>query len=303
MQQEIIYEDLPIGETYGPYELLMDEKLIKEYCEDHKDYNPIYLKDSPFGGPVVPLSYKASLQCQYAMHTKYDMHATVPAKSEQEYLYPPRVGSTLITNAMLKAKYLKRGLEYLVVESWTTDQNGVKVRHGLEHLLIGLKKRHGNITEGYDDVKDYVFQKKYKPDGKAYTVKGNLTIGDEIPSLTKIAWQRALHEKVFLSDSIHDDKYTRAHGYAGPLVSGYILNEYMCQMLLEFFGPYWLKGGIISQDFINGGVQEGDRLVCHGKIIGMSEEPDGIRLYLDIWMVKGQDTKILIGKATGVVRK
>lgn len=278
----------------------MDKKLVKEYCEDHDDYNPIYLTDSPFGGPVVPTSYKASLQCQWAMGTKYDMHATIPARSEQEYLNPAQVGSTLKTTARLNAKYLKRGLEYIVLESQTVDQNGVSIRHGLEHFLLGLKKRHSQVTEGYDAVKNYVFPKNYVSAGKVLTIKGNLGLGSGFPSLTKTAWQRALHEKIFLDDSIHDDHYTRSHGYAGPLVSGYILNEYMSQMLLDFFGPYWLKGGIIAQDFINGGVQEGDKLACHGRIIGMSEDNEGIRLHLDIWMEKGQGVKILVGKANGL---
>jgi hypothetical protein len=298
---EIPFNDIQIGETYGPVELLMDEKLVKQYCEDHNDFNPIYLIDSPFGGPVVPISYKASLQCQWAMGTKYDLHATIPTRSEQEYLNPARVGSTLKTTARLKAKYLKRGLEYIVLESQTVDQNGLRVRQGLEHLLLGLKKHHGQATEGYDALREYLFQKKTAPAGKVITVKGNLGLGSEIPPLIKIAWQRALHEKTFLSDSIHDDQYTRSQGYAGPLVSGYILNEYMSQMLLDFFGPYWLRGGVISQDFINGGVQEGDRLVGHGRIIGMSEEDSGIRLNLDIWMEKGPGTKILIGQASGLI--
>jgi len=303
MFPEIPFDDIQIGETYGPAELLMDETLVKEYCEDHDDYNPIYLTDSPFGGPVIPTSYKASLQCQWAMRTKYDVHATIPARSEQEYLNPARVGATLITTARLNAKYLKRGLEYVVLESQTLDQNGVRIRHGLEHLLVGLERHHGQKTEGYDAVRDFVFHKKNVPDKSGFTVKGNLGIGSEIPSITKIAWQRALHEKAFLSDSIHDDEYTRSHGYAGPLVSGYILNEYMSQMLLDFFGPYWLKGGAISQNFINGGVQEGDRLVGHGRIIGMSEEEASIRVYLDIWIEKNQGTKILVGKASGLVSK
>jgi hypothetical protein len=35
---------------------------------------------------------------------------------------------------------------------------------------------------------------------------------------------------------------------------------------------------------LSGGVQKGDRLVGHGRIVGMSEEAAGIRLNLDIWM-------------------
>ena len=193
----------------------------------------------------------------------------------------------------------KRGLYFPIAKrhpAITKDQKNI-IR------ALGLKKRHGQLTEGYDAVRDFVFYNNNSPGGKDITVKGNLSLGSEIPSLTKIAWQRALHEKTFLSASIHDDQYTRGQGYAGPLVSGYILNEYMSQMLLDFFGPYWLKGGVISQSFINGGVQEGDRLVCHGRIIGITKEAAGTHLNLDIWMKKDQGVKVLVGKASGLVRK
>jgi len=301
MVREIVFDEIKVGETFGPIEFLVDEETVKQYCDDHDDHNPIYLVDSPFGGPVVPPALKASLQCQHAMDTKYDLHATVPTRSEHEYLHPAKVGSRLMTSTRLTAKYIKRGLEYIVLESQTVDQNGVKIRHSLEHILLSLQRRHGEVTQGYDSVKDYLFQKGAAPKSQLITARGNLAVGREIPPLTKIAYQRALHEQTFLTDSIHDDNYARSHGYAGALVSGYTLNEYMSQMLIDFFGPNWLRGGVISQDFIDGGVQEGDKITCRARIVRMVEEGTSLRLDLDIWMEKSREVKVLVGQASGMM--
>ena len=50
----------------------------------------------------------------------------------------------------------------------------------------------------------------------------NIKIGSEIPSLTKVAYQRALDEVKFRDDSSHKDEYARSRGYDNALLSGYI---------------------------------------------------------------------------------
>lgn len=129
----------------------------------------------------------------------------------------------------------------------------------------------------------------------------DIEAGIEIPSTNKISYQRSLDENVFAADSIHNDGYTRNKGYAGALTSSYVLCGYMSEMLVNFFGPSWLQGGRISLTFINGGVQQGDEIACHGIIVERIEEEPGIRLNLDIWMEKGEGVKVAVGKASGVV--
>ena len=129
----------------------------------------------------------------------------------------------------------------------------------------------------------------------------NAQVGSEIPSVTKNSYQRSLDETAFAPDSIHDNQYTRSRGYAGALTSSYVLCGYMSEMLVNFFGPQWLQGGIISLTYINGGVQQGDEITCRGVIVERIEEKTGIRLNLDIWMEKGQGIKVAVGKAGGVV--
>jgi hypothetical protein len=124
-------------------------------------------------------------------------------------------------------------------------------------------------------------------------------VGDEIPSVSKVAYQRALLEYQFLPGSIHRDDFTRSKGYKGALVSGLVLSCYMAEMLMKFFGPDWMKGGKLSLTFMKPGVQVNDTIVCRGIIIEVRGE-NGIRLTLDIWMEKGQGTKVVIGTASGI---
>jgi len=128
-------------------------------------------------------------------------------------------------------------------------------------------------------------------------------VGKKIPQVRKISYQRSLDETVFLPDSIHNNDYTRTKGYAGALTSSYVLCGYMSEMLMNFFGPSWLKGGKISLKYIGGGVQQGDEITCRGVIAERTEEEDGIRLKLDIWMEKGEGIKVAVGTASGVLKR
>ena len=82
----------------------------------------------------------------------------------------------------------------------------------------------------------------------------NIKIGSEIPSLTKVAYQRALDEVKFRDDSSHKDEYARSRGYDNALLSGYILSGYISHFIVDYFGPRWLEDGEISISFIKAGV-------------------------------------------------
>ena len=301
MRPEIDFDAIRIGETFGPVDLLPDEKTVREFCDERGDHNPIYRDSSPFGGPVVPPAFQASLRGQRTLATIYDMHATVPTQSRHDYLNPARIGRHLITTGKLTGKYLKRGLEYIIIDSCTVDEDGVEIRRRREHILLGLKKIHGDLTEGsQESIGGYRFTEMAEP-GESSRVghPDDSLVGSEIPPLTKEAYQSSLHTQDFLDDSIHDDDYAKSRGYTGPLVSAYVLNEYLSEMLVNFFGPGWLQGGSISLVFVKPGVQEGDIITCRGIIADVAKGDADMRLNLDIWIEKGTGVKVVMGNASG----
>jgi hypothetical protein len=131
----------------------------------------------------------------------------------------------------------------------------------------------------------------------------DIRLGMEIPPLTKTAYQRALDELSFSGDSIHNDAYTRRQGYGGALMSAYVLCGYMSELMVNFFGHHWMRGSRISLTFINGGVQQGDRITCRGRVTAATEYEDGLRVKAEIWMEKGEPSKkVVVGAASAVIR-
>jgi len=141
MSKDIPFDELKIGDRFGPVEIPTDQNTISRYCEEMKDDNPVYLRDSPFGGPVVPPMYMATLLGLRMIGTRYDAHATVPVKLTQKNINPARVGKCFILNGMLVDKYIKRGLEYAVIESLLTDEDGTEIRRTTDSFLLSLERR------------------------------------------------------------------------------------------------------------------------------------------------------------------
>ncbi len=127
-------------------------------------------------------------------------------------------------------------------------------------------------------------------------------LGDPVPSTRKTIYQRALVEATFSAESIHNDDYTRAKGYPGALVSAYVLNGYMSEMLVAFFGWTWFTSGHIALTFIGKGVQQGDEVVCGGRIKSIEDGAEGRRVILDIWMDKADGARPVIGEASAIWR-
>jgi len=289
MSKDIPFDDIAIAQELGPTEIPVNEKIVRDYCDEFKDHNPIYLSRSPFGGPVVPPLFQATLHDLGLLRTKWDPHATVPSKTEHELINPARIGKGLSATGKIIDKYIKRGREYVVVQSVIVDEDGLEIRRCLDHVLLSLGRTSRADTKPSSAIG--------QPLGNRVNSQG----GPEVPSVVKTAYQRALHENTFLPDSSHNEEYARNIGYPGRLVSGYVLCAYLSEMLVNFFGPGWLKGGRFSAMFISPGVQEGDVLTCRAIIADEVIEKAGKRVNLDIWIEKAPGLKVVVGKASGAL--
>jgi acyl dehydratase len=287
---DIPFDSVVLHEPLGPVEVSVSANAVRRYCEDWDDPNEIYLESSPFGFPVVPPMFLAGLTGFQLLGSRYNARATVGARSEHRSIQPARVGSRLITAGSIVEKYLRRGLEYVVVESRTRDQDGRDIRWSRDHILLGVERRPGSAQARAP---------RAAPPAPPVAPE---RAGPEIPATRKKAYQKALAERRFSHNSIHNDEYTRRQGYAGALMSAYVLCGYMSELLVNFFGPDWLRGGWLSLAFINGGVQQGDPICCRGVVTGTSEEADGRRHELDIWMEKGSGRRVVAGRASGTDR-
>ena len=287
MSNDIPFDDVAIGQELGPRDIPVSEKIVRDYCDEFKDHNPIYLGNSPFGGPVVPALFQATLHDLGLLGTKWDTHATVPSITEHELINPARIGKRLKTTGRIIDKYIKRGMEYVVITSVIVDEDGIEIRRCLDHILLSLER-----TSRADTI-SAITQSRLKEK----QTEGGL----EIPTVVKTAYQQSFHDREFLPDSSHNEEYAKSIGYPGRLVSGYVLCAYMSEMLVNFFGPGWFTGGKFSAKFISPGVQERDVLTCRGIVTDEIKEKAGRRVSLDIWIEKAPGLKAVVGEASGVI--
>ena len=127
-------------------------------------------------------------------------------------------------------------------------------------------------------------------------------VGVDLAPTHKTIFQRALAERQFSADSIHNDDYTRQHGYAGALVSAYVIAGYVTEPLVRFFGESWLTTGKYALKFVGKGLQQGDVVTCGAQVTGIEQLAGGERrVSLDVWIEKADGVRPVIGQASGVL--
>jgi N-terminal half of MaoC dehydratase len=141
MSKAIPFDQIVVGEELGPWSIEITEAAIEDYCADWDDHNPLYLVGTADGGPpIAPPAFMAGLTGFRLLGCKYDARSTIGAKTEHQNLRPIRVGETLRTEGRIVEKYVKRGLEYVIIESTSYDDAGRPVRNSRDHILLSLER-------------------------------------------------------------------------------------------------------------------------------------------------------------------
>jgi hypothetical protein len=126
----------------------------------------------------------------------------------------------------------------------------------------------------------------------------SLKVGDEIPSLTQIAYMPIDPNS---HNVIHTDEYARDFGMRGALIGGSTLLSYVLEMLYNYFGQDWFYHGKIKASFIGGGAINGDIVTAHGVIKAIEKGIDSTKLIVDVYLENQMQQKIVVGEASCVM--
>ena len=110
MSKKSGWEDLTIGLEMGPLEIVLDNNTIKERVHLVQWENRESL--DKFG--VTPPGITIANHAKMCFMTWPDLHVSIWAKSEHEFIKPLKVGSKLCIRGRVIDKYVKRGLNYVV---------------------------------------------------------------------------------------------------------------------------------------------------------------------------------------------
>ena len=129
----------------------------------------------------------------------------------------------------------------------------------------------------------------------------SIRVGDELPPLTKPIAQRQIDMYSGVRPySIHTDaEWARKKGFAAPLAQGLMSTAYVSQMMVQFLGEGFVRGGRMSVAFIKP-VLAGDTLTMHGAVTGKDMDGANTRVTVEFWCGNQGGTKTLVGNASGL---
>ena len=135
---------------------------------------------------------------------------------------------------------------------------------------------------------------------KPQTVR-RLAIGEELPPLTKTIVQRQIDcFSGVRPHSIHTDpEWARQKGFRAPLVQAMMSTAYVSQMMMQYAGQGFVKGGAMSVSFIKP-VYAGDTLTVRGRVKSREHQGKMTRVTVEVWCENQDGVRTMVGTASGI---
>lgn len=129
----------------------------------------------------------------------------------------------------------------------------------------------------------------------------HLDVGAELPSLIKTIQQRQIDcFSGVRPNSIHTDpEWARKKGFPAPLAQAMMSTAYVSQLMMQFVGQGFVRGGKMSVSFIKP-VIVGDTLTVRGRVKSRESEGDKVRVTVEVWCENQDGVKTIVGTASGV---
>ena len=129
-------------------------------------------------------------------------------------------------------------------------------------------------------------------------------VGAELPPLTKTIVQRQIDcYSGVRPHSIHTDpEWARKKGFRAPLVQAMMSTAYVSQLMMQFAGERFVKGGRMSVSFIKP-VFVDETLTVRGRVKSREAEGDGTRITVEVWCENQDGVKTMVGTASGIEAK
>jgi acyl dehydratase len=301
--KEPTWENIEVGEEFGPVETAISDHDLKSYAYAVDDFHPWYMQNSPFGGRVVPPSL-LSVALFNLFYVKYDRRLVhgLHAREELQLFGRVGMGHQVTLRARVADKFVKRGEQYIVVEGHATgDRGGTLIRTRQAEIL---RKDVGNVLGRQGAARSTHSISGAIGDRAAVAMASPSTdIGAVLPALSKNMTFEQMTIFSFGTRSIHTDRDAAVEsGLEGPIAQGLMSTCYLSEMLVNFFGAEWFESGWTSHAFIKP-VSAGDTITVHGKIQERRDEAAGTRVVLEVWCRNQVGDLTTVGTASALLRR
>lgn len=296
------YENVYIGESFGPVELVLDDFFLRSYAYALDDYSGMKIVDG-IAKPVgyVPPHMIVSDLMQIFL-TVYDRDKVVGLHQKEEVIHykPVPVGAKLTLTGTYVDKYMKRGKGYTVLESIARDDEGdiVILQRSTEVMRIpdGIK-----VGTGLAEPDRRVTPREL-PAERADRITAATPVGTALRALTKQVRQAQMSVFTgieFHKQGIHTNlKIAKQAGLRDCIAQGMMESCWVSQYLASLFGERFLSTGRHFSTYLTP-IYPKDIVTMEGVVTSREPGKGETRVEVEYWLTNqsGQTTAVGYGSA------
>lgn len=277
-----IGEPVFVGRDFGGRELAIDDALVERYLGALGQRLPVYRELAP---ALVLHSECYQDLSWYLANVWGNLHA----RQEWELFAEVPVGSRVRTRGFIRDRYRKRGRDYVVKETWVLDESGRLLNRGLTHQSF--------LVPGAAEANVAVDKDREKRSDRRFEIGGR---GRPLEPLSMTVSEETCMAFSGPSENYHTNRAAaQALGFPDIVVQGMLPICLAAEQLTRDFGRGFLAGGKLDVRLVN--VLWADETVraCAEEVAEVPEA-DRTRVHLDVWVEKGDGTKVVVGSASAL---
>jgi acyl dehydratase len=296
------YENVYIGETFGPVTLVLDDFFLRSYAYALDDYSGMEIIDGIVHprGPVPPHMIVSDLMQIFL--TVYDRDKVVGLHQKEEVIHykPVAAGAKLTLTGTYVDKYMKRGKGYTVLESTARDEQGdiVILQRSTEVMRMpdGVKVGTGSAEP------DRRVSPRALSAERAENVSAETPVGTALRPMVKQVRQAQM--SVFTGAEVHKQgihtnlEIAKKAGLRDCIAQGMMESCWASQYLADLFGESFLSTGRHFTTYLMP-IYPKDVITIEGIVTSRETEDRGTRIEIEYWLTnqEGQATAVGFGSA------
>ncbi len=274
-----------VGRHCGSNRYEVTPEVVAFYADALDDASPLYAEAAP------PLLHHS--ECFKFVGEWYlqNLFGNLHARQDWELFAPIPIGASVRTCSTIIERYQKRGRDYVVNETDLFDaSDGRLLVRGRTHQSF-LPPRGREPSPGY--VVDESTARQKPPPAPFPTATG-----PELTPVKKTIDERRCWMFSGPGRNYHTDReQAEKLGFPNIVVQGMMSTCFVSQVMQDAFGMGWVVGGRMSLKLTN--VLWVDETVsARARIREETSEGDRTRVHCDVWVEKGDGTRVALGSAS-----
>jgi hypothetical protein len=275
-----------VGRHCGSHHYTVTPELVRFYAEALDDPSPRYAAIAP--------SLLFHSECYKVLGEWYlaNLFGNLHARQDWELFGEIPIGGAVRTRSTIVERYHKRGRDYVVNETDLVDAG--------DGRLLVRGRTHQSFLPRREAGAGFVVDEKTARQKKAPPAAFPTASGPELAPLEKSVDARRCWMFSGPGRNYHTDAAeARKLGFPNIVVQGMMSTCFVHQLLHDAFGAGWSVGGKMSLKLTNV-LWVDESVTARARVLEEVPEGTRTRVHCQVWIEKGDGTRIAIGDASAV---